>query len=392
MKRWIFFIPVAAVLSFVLIVFIWVDSDKRIPRKAFEKYSIYNTSGEGLSLAYRYLSSKSKGVSTLMRPIERAKIKSDAVLFRICPASAIPQSFPSPLKKQKNDIDMPLLNSEEEQWIKRGGRMVLALSGPYASLYAKSAKKEETQKVFPIWPSCNKIAAPYTRIIEGKEMNDIFAIFTAGNGVVVCGKVLGKGELFILSCPEVFQNSHIGVADHLCLLTELAGIGRPIYFDEYIHGMEGKADVVEILGQWGFGPLLIFTMILTGVVFWRYSYRIGPGEDDYRETRTEAIDFIDSLAILYNRALKRYQTLELYRNAFVQSVAAHTGRHGEALERKVGELLTASRFSSMANKKDMNEYEFRRELTILNDAFRRLEDERTWRSSRKAQVTADSTR
>jgi len=402
MKRFILILPLVSIAVFFLVVFVWLETDKRFPREAFQSYSIYNSSDEGLSLAFKYLRSTAttKGPLTLTRPVERAFLPSDAVLFRIRPDSSVYRTMQKHNEKksninEKSNVDnnqLPLLTSEEKEWIQKGGRLILAIDRPYTSLSIRNEKKGRVQKVFPIWQLCNNISLPFPRVLEGEPIRDTFAIFVLGNGVVVMGARLGKGEMFILACPEIFQNRYIGEADHLALLSQLAGTGRAIYFDEYVHGMEGKAGVVEILSQWGFGPFIVIAIIFALVAFWRFSYRIGPGEDDYRETRIEAIDFIDSLSILYNRAIKRSQALSLYRNAFVQSVSRHTGLRDEALQEKVRELLTLSRILSIASTRDLTPQEFRRELTILNDAFRSLEDGRSARNIRKTKATVGSIR
>jgi hypothetical protein len=229
-------------------------------------------------------------------------------------------------------------------------------------------------------------------VLEGEIIKDTLAIFTLSEKSAIAVWRLGRGEVILLACPEVFQNDHIGKADHLSLLKNIVGGATNVYFDEYIHGSEGQAGILEIVSRWGFGPFLIVLGLVVLIAFWRFSYRLGPGEDDYRETRIEAIDFMDSLAMLYDRAVDRHQAILMYRNAFARSVCVNLGLRGEALDGKVMELLKGSRFLSYGTGKDISEYEFKRELMHINNAFRRLEDGKTGAGDGKTEAAVRAAR
>ena len=59
--------------------------------------------------------------------------------------------------------------------------------------------------------------------------------------------------------------------------------------------------------------------------------RLGPPEDDLRETRSEAIDLVGSLGTLYMSTMTDDEAIAAYREALVRSVAVQTGLRGEAL-------------------------------------------------------------
>ena len=186
-----------------------------------------------------------------------------------------------------------------------------------------------------------------------------------------------------MSCPEVLQNDRLARGDNLALLEALAGAGRPVYFDEYIHGLQASSGVMELFRSWGLGPLVILSGLAALTCFWRASARIGPEEDDHRETRTEAVEFVDSLAQLYDRALKRVEALALYEEVFRKSVTAVTGLRGKALDDRIlgftkdleipTNLGAALRLTA-GRRRDMSAPEFRRYLKGLNEAFGRLEN------------------
>lgn len=286
----------------------------------------------------------------------------------------------------EDDHPQHLLTAEEEDWIRGGGRLVLAVIGRYATLSTRMTEEGTLRKVFPLWKTVRRLAPPRRRTLTGTPAEEAPAVFAAEGGPLIAHRILGKGDLFLLACPEVFQNRLIGEADHLPLLMVLAGTGRPVYFDEFVHGLETRAGILEILGAWGLGPLLILALLTAAAWGWRRRVRLGPPEDDYRESRIEAIDFVDSLALLYDRTLRRRQALALYAKAFEESAAAQTGLRGAALEAKVRDFLKSDP-SKRSGGKDLSPAEFRAGLTAINAAFRRLDDAQRPGSRRKASGT-----
>lgn len=268
--------------------------------------------------------------------------------------------------------------------------MVLAIDGDYADLSVRDAAAKEMSKVFPMWPRVAKVFPSRRRSLEGTPLAASHALFAfeespSGASPAVSRFAIGKGDVILLSCPEIFQNSWIGQADHLALLEALAGSGRPVFFDEFVHGFESRAGTTEILKGWGLGPLLGLAVLTSGIAFWRRRARVGPEEDDHRETRIEAIDFVDSLALLYNRALQRRQALALYSQTFVKAVSLQTGLKGKALEARARELLGKDPVLRSTEKRDLSAPDFQRELKTINEAFRRLEDAKRPGSRRKVE-------
>jgi hypothetical protein len=89
-------LPWIAAAAFLAAVGLWLAKDPRIPRQAFQEYSVYNVSPGGLSLAFRYLEAEGRTVRVLSRPLERAFLPAEAVLFRIRPDSAVPPGLRPP--------------------------------------------------------------------------------------------------------------------------------------------------------------------------------------------------------------------------------------------------------------------------------------------------------
>ena len=276
-------------------------------------------------------------------------------------------------KAQRRTLFRGLLFPAEEEWIRAGGRFVLATSSEYGALSTvNAARGESIEKADPVWPSALTIV-PGDRVLAGWPLHQMSSVFVRGGRSVIARRSIGDGELIVLSCPEIFENQRIGAASHLALLQSLAGEGRPVIFDEWVHGLRTETGTVDLLAQWGLGPFLAL-LALTGVVIvWRRRSRLGPAETLWRDDRSEAVDFVDSLGSLYDRALSRHQKLALYNQALLRAVSRETGLRGAAAGARVSELLQGKTLPPAEKKGDLTPAVFQSHLETINEAFRRLE-------------------
>jgi len=393
MSRWASRVPWLAGVIFVVASLVWLSRDSRIRHEAFRDYSIYNASDRGLSLAYKYLESTGRAVQPLARPVERAFLPANGILLRIRPEAIVDARLggddkviglrPVYAVDEKNPWRYAF-TPEEEEWVRGGGRLVIAIDRPYGQITVEPSGSE-LRKVFPVWPGVERIDPPATRAL--RRVPDGVCVFSSGAAPVIVRSRRGSGEVVLCSAPELFQNGHLPRADHLALLDRLAEQGRPVFFDEFAHGAQGGAGTIEILRQWGFGPFLVLLVLAAVASFWRRRVRIGPEEDDARETRVEAVDFVDSLALLYRRMLPRRHALALYAREFERAVAAQTGLRDAALKARVAELLPPRAVRPVRGK-DLAVPDFENELTHLNLAFRRLNDAKRPGSQRPASAGA----
>jgi len=188
----------------------------------------------------------------------------------------------------------------------------------------------------------------------------------ADENPVVARLSLGAGDVVLLACPEIFENGRLAVADHLALLEALAGPRRPLFFDEAAHGLESTAGLLDLLVHCGLGPALLLAGLAALATVWRQAVRVGPPERDAPDVRSEAVDLVDSLGELYDRALSRGQAIRLDWEGFVHTVGVETGLSGPAAAARAGEL--AAGFAPPAPGEDLSREGFAHALTTLNIA------------------------
>lgn len=412
----------AALAVYVAGVAIWVGYDRRSAREAFAPGSVYATNEKGLSLAYGYLRERSAGrAAVLRRRVDGESVPAAAVVFRVQPglgpfpgeeeeegkekekdskdtkdskdkkdekqekpAGAKKEAPKKEKAKEKEELPArvpPLLTAAEEAWVRAGGRLVLALDGWYGPVEVKElAPRQAVRKVFPLWPGVSRLHPTERRGLSGPGLSAAHAVVLAGATPVIARQPIGAGEVILLSCPEIFQNRFLARGHHLALLEALAGLGegRRVYFDERVHGLGEDGGVIEALGAWGLGPLLALAVLGAAAGFWRAAVRVGAADRDDRDTRSDAVELVDSLADLYDRALGRGDAVRLYHESFVHTLAVDTGLRGPALERRAREILERAGGFEPAPAGDPNtdvpRDRFDRDLRALNEAFRRMHD------------------
>ncbi|MEP7010666.1 MAG: hypothetical protein ABJC13_10115 [Acidobacteriota bacterium] len=422
----------AAIGAYVLATLAWVAGDKRAERSAFENPgSSLDRTASGTSLARALLADragKAGKAEVLLRRVDLEELPADAVVFRIGPPVAPflgrwteeeegskkgdkPKGGVGDGKKnegdgkkgdgkgegKKGDGDEgeeddeepvhpdPLLTDGEEAWVQAGGRLVLAVGSGYGPLeIVDLPQKARVSKVFPLWPGVRRIEPNPPRALSGDPLALASTVFLAGEKPLVARLRLGRGEVILLACPEIFANDRLAKGDHLALLEALAGPAgaRPIYFDERAHGLERQRGTLSMLTDWGFGPALLLGFLAVLAAYWRARSPLGPPERDDPDLRSDAVDLVDSLGELYDRALRRVDALRVHYDNLVRTVAAETGLSGTALGARMALLLPG--FSPPAvGAAEISREELHRQLRIVNVAFGRI-DVREHRTKRRA--------
>jgi len=362
------FLPLfLAAAAFAALTIVWIVTDRRAPERVYDDYSSASTSKTGLSLASGYLA-KQRKVAMLTKPLSRVQLERNAVVFRI---TAEMPTFFDPEQLDKKEIgppkpkQKPLLNEAEETFVRNGGRVIIAAQT--GLLEWVIAPEAAPVKVFPIWRNVRTLAMEEgdTSFINLRPR--MHPIFSMGSHVILAHERIGDGEIFILSAPHILANEDLATADHLALLSELAGTKRPVYFDEVPHGIMSDDGALAMMKEWNLGPFLVLLGFGAVLVFWREGKRIGPAEDEYRETRSDAIDLVRSLGALYRDVTNDAEAIRLYHDALVRTVAHTSGLRGEALHKRVDQLTGG--FVPPLGQGKMPAAVFRKQLERINDAF-----------------------
>jgi hypothetical protein len=363
-----------AIAAFLVAALLWIGSS-RTGGHAFDRESASNTSPTGLSLAYAYLGrQRGQRVSMLTTPLGSRAMPANAVVLRVQegePDHKRPETEDDDPSEGSAPLRESLLTSSEEEFVRGGGRLVLASGEPGGSINVRNDAGKTAARVFPLWPGLDTLSLPEPRGWSPRSLPLGMHTLFAGNGeAVVARQEIGAGDVIAVSVPELFENGNIATGNHLAFLADIAG-RRPVYFDEVVHGMAADNGALSLLTEWRLGPLLVLLLAAALLTLWRNSRRAGPADDEDRDTRSDAIDLVASLGALYGRSMSSAESIVLYHAALERSVAAQSGLRGDALHRRVAEL-THDLIPSPAEKK-LPAHAFHRQLTIINDAFRTLE-------------------
>jgi hypothetical protein len=383
-------LPLIAVgVAYVAAALLWIGNDRRIAQKTFDTFSSANTAKEGLSLAMKYLQrSGTRNVKMLTIPPD-ATLPAGAIVFRALEAQEDFSIEEFLRRQQREDEDEekpvktkkktephrhiePLLSDDEEAFVRNGGRFVIAIAGRYdVTLTTRNVQPAKPAvKVFPAWSGIGEITLPVCRTLQAPDiLRRAHALYVIDEQPAIARVTIGSGDLILIAAPELFDNEHI--ARHLDLLTALTGDRRTVYFDETVHGLLTDTGTLDLLRRWRLGPALFLLLIIAVVTIWRGARRVGTAEDDFRDTRSDAVDLVSSLGALYDETMNRAEGIALYHQALTQSVAAQTGLRGEQLHKRIATLTGDMRPPNKGERVEIEQ--FNQMLSALNDAFRRLE-------------------
>ncbi len=327
-----------AVAAFLAASLLWIGSS-RTSGHVFDRDSAANTSPSGLSLAYAYLGrQRGQRVSMLTTPLGSRALPANAVVLRVQEGTSDQKRPEIEDDDRSAPVRESLLSSSEDEFVRGGGRLVLASGEPGGSINVRNDAGKTAARVFPLWTGLDTLSLPEPRGWSPRSLPlGMHTLFAANGEAVVTRQEIGAGDVIAVSVPELFENRNIATGHHLTFLADIAG-RRPVYFDEVVHGMAADDGALSLLTEWRLGPLLVLLLAAALLTLWRSSRRTGPADDEDRDTRSDAIDLVASLGALYGRSMSSAESIVLYHAALERSVAAQSGLRGDALHRRVAEL------------------------------------------------------
>ncbi len=269
-------------------------------------------------------------------------------------------------KPKKDERPVPTLDAEERAWVAGGGRLVLALADPWRGLRTSPAGRAEP--ALPLLPGVRALVGE-CRSLEGDLIDDAVPAFVASGRPVLVRLSVGRGEVWILGCPQVLENAGLAQGDHLALLSALAGEGRPVWFDERSNGAAGPSGPLAILIGWGLGGALLVFAAALACAAWRRSAVPGPDSPPADAPVRGAVDGVPAVAALYARAMTPQACLELH-HARLERLAAI--QHGG---KAAGKLAMQRLLPNWRPPTRPDPAAFAAALTRLNQTFRSLRHE-----------------
>jgi hypothetical protein len=323
----------------------------------------------------------------LTRPLGREPLERNAVVFRV--TDELPRFFdPEDLDKDQvgppRPKRLPLLTERDEAFVRGGGRIIVAAHE--GALDAMTIEDKVARKVLPVWPAVGNLHLEDESRAFLNLRPRMLPLFVAGGYVILARERIGSGELFVLSAPELLQNERL--MRNLALLTALAGERRPVYFDEVMHGITSDDGALALMKEWRLGPFLLMLAAAALLVFWRGGRRVGPAEDDARETRSDAVDLVRSLGALYHEVTSDTEAIALYYDALTRAVAHSSGLRGDALHKRIDELTGGLVPPQGAAR--MPPRVFGKQLEAINHGFERVAEFQSLRVSEKKRRKASS--
>ena len=166
--------------------------------------------------------------------------------------------------------------------------------------------------------STRKVAAPTLDV-------GWIPVFGRDDGVAVVMRRLGGGRIVWSLDHALIQNDGIARADNVTLIANAAGVpgARTIVWDEHYHGERRSfwSYVAATPLVWGGAQLGLIAVVLLLSV----SRRRGPLRSRTVESRTSSLEFIDTMAALYERAGATRAAIESARLRLRRSLASATG-------------------------------------------------------------------
>ena len=326
--------------------------------------------GQGLSQARTYLGGPGGHVlHVLTTALSQADLPSTAVLLRIAPQSA-------PVLMQTHDPEEAprsrgLLSAQEQEWVEGGGRLVLAISEDYGPLQVGNLDPSSLpHKVFPALPGVQHVA--FLRPLSGAVLAGGCTIIAIGAHPGVERLLQGRGEIWILSCPEAFYNHDLAHLDHLALLLGLVAGRTDVYLDEFSHGVREQIGFLSLARHAHLGPAMAILALSGGLWFYRRRVLIGEPTRHGLPPSAEAVDGVLAISALYARALGRREALTThYRRLLRQLQERHPGQGAQA-QSEADRLLDGWRPELLLD--EPSPIAFRSLLRRLNRAFRSLND------------------
>ena len=298
-------VPSAGVLVLMALAMLFGSSDTQR-----QQGTSYDASSKGLRAAYLFL-------EDLGYPVARSRrATGGSVRFVLFPKSG---------QKEAEIVD---------EWVRRGGILVLADdTGEYAEkmgvhLKIRSLEIDADQLSASGPAGVSKLAPGKLEAVWPGQMGRVWAAVEEDSALTVYER--GRGQLWLVNRPELFDNKHLRQADNAILLSRLADEvlekrGGDLNFDEFVHGLRDRPDVVELLLRPPTLWITILGFMFVGLIVWHFAPRFGKFQPEARPRRRSKEEFLDAMASLLERKGDSGAAYAVVRDDILRSVEAELG-------------------------------------------------------------------
>ncbi len=185
-----------------------------------------------------------------------------------------------------------------------GGRLVLASTSFFGDLATTLLDPPPVLGSVPEGEMMPFLAVAETAGVTSLSTSGLYAWSDTGAALPVVGRdgaavvavaSIGAGRLVVLADPAILSNAHIGAADNAAFaLAVVGGPGRPVVFNEYVHGYGGDSAIQAIPRDWRAAILLGIGAVL--VWLWSIGSRFAPAEPADRTFPPDRALYVDALA------------------------------------------------------------------------------------------------
>jgi hypothetical protein len=219
-------------------------------------------------------------------------------------------------------------------WLRSGGRLVIATDGGTGEELL-SGLGVQLASIFPTTISMREplLLAPPLASVSGsadavaQEPPGGVTVASTSAGAAILRLPVGRGMVWILTAPTVFDNATIRQGDNRALLLNLAG--RPparIGFDEYqVPAGSGPSVPTDWLTQTTWGVAVLFAILLLVLYRWLAGWRLGPPIVPLSDRHRPLTEYVISVGGLLRRGKERRGVLHMYQETLERELRARFG-------------------------------------------------------------------
>jgi hypothetical protein len=222
-----------------------------------------------------------------------------------------------------------------DDWVKKGN--TLFLFGPLAKWDDTRAlleqfgfsvpKENEASGLFPAWSltreksisiapaagQSGRLVLPGGPALPVPVPKGAQTLWANGGEPYVADLPYGKGRVVCVASPELLDNRYLDLGDNLAIVLRLLApngqVPRHLFFEEAHHGYTETFAVARLIGHPGVRLAALLGLLGLATFLGSCFVRFGPVLPLQREQGRSSLEFVDSIAQLYQRADLRNETI-----------------------------------------------------------------------------------